>query len=64
MSGLADEYDAAQARDEVAGKKFKGNQWSVPNENAPPSAADIGLTRKQVHEARLVRDAEKAKPGV
>jgi hypothetical protein len=24
---------------------------------------DIGLTRKQVHEARQMRDAEKAKPG-
>jgi hypothetical protein len=25
---------------------------------------DLGLTRKQVHEARIVRDAEKAKPGI
>jgi hypothetical protein len=28
-----------------------------------PTAADIGLTRKQVHEVRNMRDAEKAKPG-
>jgi hypothetical protein len=30
----------------------------------PPSAADIGLTRKEVHQARQIRDAEKASPGV
>ena len=60
---LADEYDAAQERGEVAGKNFKGNQWSVPNENGPSSAADAGISRKRVHEARLVRDVEKLKPG-
>jgi hypothetical protein len=27
-----------------------------------PTAADIGLTRKDVHEARTIRDAEQADP--
>jgi hypothetical protein len=57
---LADEYDAAQERGEVqqAGGR-RGNQFAnVPKENnAKPTVADIGLTRKQVHEARVVRDA-------
>jgi hypothetical protein len=62
---LADEYDAAQKRGEVAqhgGKR--GNQYaSVPKENLGTSTTDIGLTRKQVHEARQIRDIEKADPG-
>jgi hypothetical protein len=28
------------------------------------TAADIGLTRKQVHEARRIRDAEERDPGI
>lgn len=59
---LADEYDAAQERGEVAG----------PNEGRPrrsdaerlPTAADLGLSRKDIHEARQIRDAEKAEPGI
>jgi hypothetical protein len=38
-------------------KQFRGNQWSVPDENTPISAKAVGLTRKQIHEARAVRDA-------
>jgi len=60
---LADEYDAAQARGEVT-KRPGPRKQSVPNENQLFSAEDIGLTKKQVHEARKVRDAEKEKPGV
>ena len=30
----------------------------------PATAADIGLSRKDIHEARIIRDAEKADPGV
>jgi hypothetical protein len=45
---LADEYDAAQQRDEVA----------------PAKVSDLGLTRKAIHEARQLRDAEAADPGV
>ena len=61
---LADEYDAAQQRGEVAGGGFKGNQWSVPEGNAPATVSDLGLTRKAIHEARQLRDAEAANPGV
>jgi hypothetical protein len=28
------------------------------------TAADIGLSRKDVHEARIIRDAEKVDPGI
>jgi hypothetical protein len=48
---LADEYDAAQERGEVA-KQGGARNFKVPNENFETTTADIGLTRKQVHEAR------------
>ena len=60
---LADEYDAAQARGEVAGPAT-GRPKSVPDGNALPAVSDLGLTRKAVHEARQLRDAEAAAPGV
>lgn len=60
---LADEYDAAQARGEVAGHGGARN-FKVPNQNVEPDAADLGLTRKAIHEARQVRDAEAADPGI
>ncbi|MGO7570314.1 hypothetical protein ACC738_22570 [Rhizobium ruizarguesonis] len=47
---LADEYDAAQERGEVA---KDGRSKTVPDGNGIPSAADVGLSRKDVHEARL-----------
>lgn len=62
---LADEYDAAQERGEV--QKAGGDRKSkiiIPNENNDPTVTDIGLTSKQVHAARKVRDAEKTKPGI
>jgi hypothetical protein len=62
QSRLADEYDAAQERGEV--KKHGRKKSDIPNENITSTVEDIGLTSKQVHEARQVRDAEKAKPGV
>lgn len=59
---LADEYDAAQERGEV---QPHGGQRKrdVPNENIP-SASQIGLSRKQIYEARSIRDAEDADPGI
>ena len=59
---LADEYDAAQERGEVAtaGKRSQAERLV----EAPPSAADLGLSRKDIHEARTLRDAEKAEPGI
>jgi hypothetical protein len=60
---LADEYDAAQERGEVA--RNGDNLPSVSKLNAKkPTAAEIGLSRKQIHEARDFRDAEEADPGV
>lgn len=58
---LADEYDAAQERGEVA---TDGRPKTVPDGNGKATAADIGLSRKQIHEARSIRDAEKAEPGI
>ena len=62
---LADEYDAAQARGEVASATSnRGNQWTVPEGNGAATAADLGLSRKAIHDARLIRDAEAADPGL
>lgn len=58
---LADEYDAAQERGEVASI---GKPVNVSDGNNIPTASDIGLSRKDIHEARIIRDAEAADPGV
>lgn len=58
-SRLADEYDAAQERGEVAGhgrSKVEGSNVTT--------ASDLGLRRDEIHEARQVRDAVKAKPDI
>ena len=57
---LADEYDAAQARGEVA---KRGWESGVEKHNITTSA-DLGLRRDQIHDARLIRDAEIADPGI
>jgi hypothetical protein len=56
---LADEYDAAQSVEARKG----GRPKTVPDENGF-TAAEAGLTRKEIHDARAVRDAEVADPGV
>ena len=56
---LADEYDAAQARGDVAGH----GRSKVEPANVT-TAADLGLRRDQIHDARLIRDAEEADPGI
>jgi hypothetical protein len=58
---LADEYDAAQQRGDV---QPGGRPKTIPNENSIPSVKDVGLSSKQVHEARVVRNAERKKPGI
>jgi hypothetical protein len=60
---LADEYDAAQDRGEVASGR-DGPGAGVSNGNAKATVAEIGITRKEIHDARLVRDAEAADPGI
>lgn len=61
---LADEYDEAQKRGEARkdGQRGKG----IPGENSfsVPTVEELGLTSKDIHEARQVRDAEKRRPGV
>jgi hypothetical protein len=59
---LAEEYEAAQDRGEVSVQGQHGDH--VPGENMKATVTDIGLTRKEVHDARQVRDAEAADPGV
>ncbi|MGN6117759.1 MAG: hypothetical protein ACTHN2_19825 [Nitrobacter sp.] len=53
---LADEYDAAQERGEVA-SAHDGKFGRSEPERLKPTAADIGLSRKDIHEARIIRDA-------
>lgn len=59
---LADEIDAAQERGELATGR-DGRRLAVPDGNAKITAAEIGIDRKETHEARQLRDAEKASPG-
>lgn len=56
---LADEYDAAQERGEVRA----ANERTASNAEAV-GASDLGLTHKDIHEAREIRAAEEAQPGV
>jgi hypothetical protein len=62
---LAAEYDAAQERGEV---QAEGRPKTVPDGNgfipAAATAADLGISRKDIHEARVIRDAEEADPGI
>lgn len=60
---LAEEYDVAQERGEVHRHGGQGKR-DVPNKNIPSTVTEVGLTRKQIYEARVVRDAEKKKPGI
>lgn len=57
---LADEYDAAQERGEV---RRPNNEKTTSGVEAV-SVSDIGLTHKDIHEARIIRDAERNEPGI
>lgn len=57
---LADEYDAAQERGEVR----RPNNEKTASHAEAVSAGDIGLTHKEVHEARQVRDVLARDPEV
>ena len=52
-------YDAAQERGEV---RSHGERRVSDAETV--GFADIGLTPKEIHEARQIRDAETADPGI
>lgn len=62
---LADEYDEAQRRGEVAGHggADRGNQFANVEQRNVATAADLGLRRDEIHDARQLRDAEAADPG-
>ncbi len=54
---LADEYDAAQERGEVASGSVRTDIVVESNDVRPSTAADLGLRRDEIHEARQIRDA-------
>lgn len=58
---LAEEYDDAQDRGEV--QRHGGDKSNVAGHNVA-TAADLGLRRDEIHEARRFRDAEAAEPGL
>jgi hypothetical protein len=59
---LAEEYDAAQVRGEVAGHGGARN-FKLEAAKVEPTTADLGLRYDEIHEARRLRDAETAEPG-
>ena len=61
---LADEYDAAQQRGEVRSIRLAILEIVSNRNDLPRTAAEVGLSRKIVHEARKVRDAERENPGI
>lgn len=67
---LADEYDAAQERGEVAKAGWNGNQytrkWVVEGEHHPvkPTLKELSLDKTTIKESRKIRDAEIADPGI
>jgi len=58
---LADEYDAAQARGEVAAGRPKTLEGG---KSLQATAANLGLRHDEIHDARLIRDAEANDPGI
>jgi hypothetical protein len=63
---LADEYDAAQERGEVATRESTLRRGpDIPEENNGKSTiSNLGLTSKDIYEARQLRDAEREDPGI
>jgi hypothetical protein len=61
---LADEYDAAQERGEIAKGSVRTDIVTEQNDVRPVTAAELGISRKDIHEARIIRDAEVAEPGI
>jgi hypothetical protein len=62
----ADEIDAAQERGELA-THSPGNPQIVKKQNdlkQSATSAELGINRQQLFEARIIRDAEQAAPGV
>lgn len=60
---MADEYDTAQAHGDVGQQGTRTDLVRDANE-VVATAADLGLNRREIHEARLLRDVEVAEPGL
>jgi hypothetical protein len=62
---LADEYDAAQERGEVAKRGWTGHQRNEGG-NFPtiPTRGDTGIPKELLREGRRIRDAEAVDPGI
>ena len=61
---VINEYDAAQERGEV--QRHGGDHTSKVSDTnlAPATLQELGLTKTEIHAARLYRDAEKEHPGI
>jgi hypothetical protein len=59
---LADEYDQARINGTASAQGQRTDL--LPDEKKVATAAELGLTHKEIHEARLIRDAEKTEPGI
>ena len=59
---LADEYD--QARIDGTASAQGQRTDLLPDEKKVATVAELGLTHKEIHDARLIRDAEKVEPGI
>ncbi len=59
---LADEYDAAQERGEVAKGSVRTDIVPDGNDVRPATSEELGLTHTQIHEARQIHDAEVVEP--
>lgn len=57
---LAQEYDAAQERGDIRA----ANQGRSASALEAPTADDLGLSHKEVHDARQIDRAERADPGI
>lgn len=60
---MADEYDTAQAHGDVGRQGARTDLVRKAND-VVATAAGLGLNRREIHEARLLRDAEAAEPGL
>ena len=59
---LADEYDQARINGTASAQGQRTDL--LPEEKKVATAAELGLTHKEIHDARLLRDAEDADPGI
>lgn len=59
---LAEEYDAEKAAGNIAAQGQRTDL--LAGDKKVPTARDIGLRHDEIHEARRLRDAERADPGI